>query len=118
MNCKRLQESIANCVSCVHFLNEKVLGQQKAKVVVQIKRLSSWCDTCSGAYSKIRTTSGPRSAGWGGRDGGVVPFPRRFLPQGEGDRRQYSLLKAGDVVWEERAGDEELVATEDERLQQ
>lgn len=72
INCKRLQESIANCVSCVHFLNEQILGEQKAKAVVQTKRLSSsWGDTCRRAYAKIRTPTGPRSAEcWRGQVGG------------------------------------------------
>lgn len=108
MNWKRLQESIANCVGCVHFLNEKVSWEQKAKAVVQIKRISSsWGDTCTRAYVKIRTPSGPRSAGvMEGTEWRHGPLPQTLLSLGEGDRRWCSLLteKAGDVQWEERAG--------------
>ena len=124
MNCKRLQQSIANCVSCVHALNEKVLREQKAKEIAQIKRLnSSVGDICRWVYAKIGTQSGPRSAGviegMGCRRDPLPQLLSSPVPRSEGDRRPCSLLqeRAGDLRWEERGEDEELRATEGERVQ-
>lgn len=88
MNCKRFQESIANCVSCVCFPDEKFLGEQEAKVVVQIKRLSSpWGDTCRRACAKVRTQSvSGQQERWRGQAGGVVPAQALLFPvKGTGD---------------------------------
>lgn len=65
-------------------------------------------------WTKVsRSDEGDRLEGWS-------PLPRHFYPHGEGDRRGCSLLmeKAGDGQWEARAGDEQLRAAEEERLQE
>lgn len=77
--------------------------KKKAEEIAHIKRLnSSVGDICRWAYAKIRTQSGPRSAGVMERMGcRRDPLCRPLsspVPRGEGDRRQSGLLR-------ERAGD-------------